>query len=168
MNRIILTLPALLTLLLLAACGGNAPQTQPEPAAVTEAASQPTAMPAPTETTAPATEAATEAATESAPAATEAQAVSGVSFANDVMPILDAKCITCHGGDRIREGLDMRTYDDLFAGSDNGPVITPGNANESLFVQLIVQGEMPNRGTKVTPEELQIIIQWVNQGALNN
>lgn len=46
--------------------------------------------------------------------------------------------------------------------------IVPGNANESLFVKLIVEGEMPNRGTKVTPEELQLIIDWVNQGALNN
>ncbi len=62
----------------------------------------------------------------------------------------------------------MQTYDNIFAGSRNGPVIEPGNAADSLLVQLIVDGEMPNRGAPVTPEELQLIIDWVNQGALNN
>jgi hypothetical protein len=33
---------------------------------------------------------------------------------------------------------------------------------------LIIAGEMPNRGEMVTPEELQILMDWVNQGALNN
>lgn len=165
MKKIILSLATVLTIFAIAACGSQAPApTATEPATATQAEATPTQLPAATDTVAP-----TEApATETAVPATEAQASTPVSFTNDVLPILDAKCITCHGGERIREGLDMRTYNALFAGSSNGPVITPGSANDSLFVQLIVQGEMPDRGTKVTPEELQIIIDWVNQGALNN
>ena len=62
----------------------------------------------------------------------------------------------------------MTTYELLLAGSNNGIVIISGNANESLLVQLIEAGEMPNRGPDVTSEELQIIIDWINQGALNN
>lgn len=62
----------------------------------------------------------------------------------------------------------MLTYDDLMAGSFNGPVVASGNADESLLVKLIVEGEMPNRGDKVTDAELQIIKDWINQGALNN
>ncbi|NWF65535.1 MAG: hypothetical protein HXY38_14655 [Chloroflexi bacterium] len=165
-------LPVFVTItIMLSACGGSAAPTQPEPAAATEPPAQPTAAPATeaptqTETTVPATEAPTQTAT-TVPA-TEAQTASGVSYANDVLPILEAKCVKCHGGERVREGLDLRTYDSLFAGSDNGPVITAGDANDSLFVQLIVEGEMPTRGAPLTPEELQIIIDWVNQGALNN
>ena len=62
----------------------------------------------------------------------------------------------------------MMTYDNLMTGSFNGPVVVAGNADESLLVELIAKNEMPDRGPKVTPEELQTIIDWVNQGALNN
>jgi hypothetical protein len=54
------------------------------------------------------------------------------------------------------------------AGSDNGAVIIPGNADESLLVDLIVNNEMPKRGPQLTPPQVQLIIDWVNQGALDN
>jgi uncharacterized membrane protein len=155
MNRITLSLTLFLTLILLVACGGNTPQTPLETEAPTETISQPTAIPAD-----PATEAATE--------STENAASGNVSYTSQVAPIFEAKCIKCHGVESKKEGLDMLTYDNIMAGSRNGSVITPGNAADSLLVQLIVEGEMPNRGTKVTPEELQLIIDWVDQGALNN
>lgn len=172
MKRNLLIVLSVLTLLTLAACAGNAPQTQPEPATATQAPAQPTetSIPptaAPTDTVAPTVALPTE--TETAVPATEAQAsAGGVSYSNNVYPILQAKCLSCHGVDRIREGLDMRSYAGLINGSNNGPVITPGDANNSLLVQLVAQGEMPTRGTPVTPEELQVIIDWINQGAPNN
>lgn len=165
MKKIILSLVTVLTIFALTACGSQAPTpTATEPATATQAVDTPTQPPTATNTVIP-----TELpATDTAVPATEAPAASSVSFANDVQPILDAKCIKCHGVERVKEGLDIQTYDTIMAGSFNGPVIVPGNANDSLFVQLIVEGEMPSRGTPVTPEELQIIIDWVNQGALNN
>lgn len=162
MKKTIILLSAFLLIVILAACGGTAPASTVdlEPAAPTQAESTPTDVPAAAEETVPATE-------EPATAETEASSAA-VSYANDVYPILEAKCIKCHGVESKKEGLDMLTYDNLIKGSRNGAVVAPGDANNSLFVQLIVEGEMPNRGTKVTPEELQLIIDWVNQGALNN
>ncbi len=168
MKKIILSVMTVLTIFALAACGTQAPApTATEPATATQAEPTPTQTPAATDTVVPTTEAP---ATDTAVPATEAPAVvsGGVSFANDIQPILDAKCAKCHGVEQVKEGLDVQTYAALTKGSFNGPVLVPGNANDSLFVQLIVEGEMPNRGTKVTPEELQLIIDWVNQGALNN
>jgi hypothetical protein len=147
------------------ACVGEAPVRADVPPTVISASS-PTVepvSPAPEETQ-PAAES-TSAVQEPAPAESEA---ASVSFANDIVPILEAKCIKCHGVESKKEGLDLRTYDDILKGSRNGPVIVPGNANESLFVTLIIEGEMPNRGEPVTPEELRLIMDWVNQGALNN
>lgn len=168
MNKITLSITLLLTLFLLTACGGNAPQTPLETEAPTETLAQPTAVPA-TETLLAATEAPTELAPTPQAPATEAVVASGtISFASQVMPILEAKCIKCHGVETKKEGLDMLTYDNLIAGSRNGAVLTPGDSSNSLLVKLIVEGEMPNRGPKVTPEELQLIIDWVDQGALNN
>jgi mono/diheme cytochrome c family protein len=157
MNKNILSLTLLLTLMLITACGGSAAQTPLETAAPTETVSQPTAVPA-----------ATEAATSTEAASTDATSATTTSFANNVMPILEAKCIKCHGVEAKKEGLDLRTYEDLMAGSRNGSVLTPGDASNSVLVDLIQRGKMPNRGPKLTPEEIQTIIDWVNQGALNN
>lgn len=155
---------SLLITIIISACGGGtaspdvALQTPPEPA---EAAAQPTNTPAPTETSAPAEEAASS-------AVVEAPASANVSFTGDILPIIQNRCVDCHGGRQKKEALDMKTYESLMAGSRSGPVLVPGDANASLLVELIVKGDMPNRGEPVTPAELQLIMDWVNQGALNN
>ena len=161
MKKQTLLIIALILTVVLSACGSSAPQTPAEPVAATEAAPQLTEEPTATESTVPATDAA------NTPAADNSTST-GISSDNDVQPILNARCIKCHGVERVKEGLDLQSYDNLIAGSNNGPVIEAGNADNSLFVQLIVEGEMPNRGDPVTPAELQLITDWVNQGALNN
>ncbi len=163
MKKIFLISSALMILAFVAACGAPAPAPT-EPPAPTQTLPPPSDTPPPTETLAPTTEAPT---TTEVPA-TEAQAESTVSFAANVYPILEAKCVKCHGVEQVKEGLNLLTYDNLMAGSFNGPVLVPGNADDSLLVQLIVRGKMPNRGPKATEEELQVIRDWVNQGAVNN
>lgn len=157
-----LLIATILLTLFISACASATPQATPEPATATETLSFPTETQIPsTETSAPATE--------TPPAATEPPASSGgVSFTNDVLPIFLASCGQCHGVREVKEGLDLTTYEGTMAGSFNGTVITPGNANDSYLVHQIVDGEMPKRGTKLTEEQIQIITDWVNQGALNN
>ncbi len=92
----------------------------------------------------------------------------GVSFANDVFPILKSHCLDCHGGDKLEEGLSLKTYDDLMAGSDNGMVVIAGDADNSLLVELISTQKMPKQGPKLIPDQIRMIIDWVNEGALNN
>lgn len=91
-----------------------------------------------------------------------------VSFTNDVFPIIESRCFNCHSGDRIEEGLDMTSYAGLLAGSDSGAVIIPGEAENSLFVELVASQKMPKRGAKLTPAMVQLFQDWVNQGALDN
>ena len=128
--------------------------TQPPPATDTAVATD-TAQPADVPTSEPTSE--------PVPAST-----TGVSFANDILPILQSRCLNCHGGDRLEEGLSLKTYDDLMSGSDNGLVVTAGDADNSLLVELISTQKMPKRGPKLTPDQIRIIIDWVNEGALNN
>jgi hypothetical protein len=54
------------------------------------------------------------------------------------------------------------------AGSQNEQVVLAGDANSSLLVEKIKSGEMPKRGPKLTPEQIQAIEQWIDSGALNN
>lgn len=91
-----------------------------------------------------------------------------VSFSKDVYPILESRCLNCHGGDNTREGLSVKSYADLMAGSDNGFVVLPGDAANSLLVELVATQEMPKRGAKLTPPQVQLLTDWVNQGALEN
>ncbi|MEW6405026.1 MAG: cytochrome c [Chloroflexota bacterium] len=53
-------------------------------------------------------------------------------------------------------------------GSQNGSVLTPGSADDSFLVEQIVEGEMPKRGPQLTPDQIQIIVDWINAGALDN
>lgn len=91
-----------------------------------------------------------------------------ISYSKDVYPILESRCDKCHMGSFTSENLNMETYDSLMAGSQNGAVIVAGNAKESLLARKILKGEMPKRGPKLTPAQVQIIIDWINAGAPNN
>jgi hypothetical protein len=84
------------------------------------------------------------------------------------MPILTNSCNECHGVKQVKEGLDMQTYESLMAGSFNGPVLVAGNSADSFLVQQVVKGKMPKRGPKLTAEQIQIISDWIDAGALNN
>jgi mono/diheme cytochrome c family protein len=91
-----------------------------------------------------------------------------VSFSADVQPILDSRCANCHGGERVEGGFILLTYADLMAGGDEGLVIVPGDAANSLLAQLIESGKMPKRGGKLNPAQIQTILDWINEGALDN
>ena len=91
-----------------------------------------------------------------------------ISYANDVRPILENRCAQCHMGDFVSAGLNMNTYETLMQGSQDGPVLVPGNAKASLLIQKISKGEMPKRGPKLTPAQIQTLTDWINAGALNN
>jgi hypothetical protein len=160
-NKLIINLT--IFALFITACGGLATQVSPEPAAPTQAVTQPTSVPTlastATDTAVPATD--------TALPATDAP-VAGVSFSKDVMPILANSCSECHGGKQMKEGLDLRTYETLMAGSFNGTVLVAGNSADSLLVQQLVNGKMPKRGPKLTPAQIKIISDWVDAGALNN
>jgi uncharacterized membrane protein len=158
---------------MLAACGAP-PAAQNTSTPVEEAATAttaPTEAAPPTDTAVPTdTSAPTEAAVATEPPAASQPAAEGatVSFANDVMPIIQSRCINCHGGDRVEEGLSMNSHAELMAGSEDGAVIIPGDAANSLLVELVATQKMPKRGPKLTPPQVQLITDWVNQGALDN
>ncbi len=92
------------------------------------------------------------------------------SFSTDISPILTNRCALsgCHvaGGPH---GVDFRTYDSLKAGGDYGAIVTAGDARESKVVKQIVQGRMPpDPAEPLEAAQIQLIIDWINEGADNN
>jgi uncharacterized membrane protein len=97
-----------------------------------------------------------------------APAAGAVSFSKDIAPIFQDSCVNCHGGEKTSKALDLKTFASVMAGSQNGAVIVPGDAAHSKLVQSVQSGKMPKRGTKLTPEQIQLLVDWVNAGAQNN
>ena len=91
------------------------------------------------------------------------------SFSADISPILTNRCALpgCHvaGGPY---GIDLRTYDSLKAGGEDGAIVIVGNAKESEMVEEIVEGKMPPEGPPLEAAQVQLIIDWINEGAKNN
>jgi uncharacterized membrane protein len=150
---------------LIAACGAQ-PTTEPASAFPEPLDNTQATLAAPTDTSLPN---AVPAQPTTPPTHDSSQAQTAtVSFSADVLPILQSRCWNCHGGDRVEEGLILLTFADIMAGSENGPILTPGDAADSLMAELIVSQKMPKRGPKLTPPQVQTIVDWINQGALNN
>lgn len=106
----------------------------------------------------------------SAPTEEQARVASApsLSYSKDVYPIFEASCIKCHGVEKVSRGLDLTSYEKTMTGSIKGPVVLPGDAENSLLVKLTVEGKMPKQGAKLTPEQVEIVRNWVSQGAPNN
>lgn len=102
------------------------------------------------------------------PTADPSDGASQVSFSGDVHPILQSRCLTCHGEDKIEAELVMFSYADLMTGSENGAVIVPGDIENSLLAQLIIDKKMPKKGPKLNSVQTQTILDWIAQGAQNN
>lgn len=161
-----------ITLLLLAgllsACTAQPAEepTIPPTEKVVPATEAPTSIPAATDTSAPVTEATTESVP--VPATEAGTGGATVSFAADILPIFQSRCLNCHGGDKTEEDLSLKTYTEAMVGSEDGAVIVPGDSANSLLVEMVSTQKMPKRGPKLTPPQVQLIIDWINQGALNN
>ena len=147
---------------IITACGAE--PTEPPTSQLTVESATSTQAPLPTDTAIVATIAPS---TIPPTSDTSVQAVT-VSFSADVLPILQSRCFNCHGGNETEEGLDLSSFASIMVGSDNGLVITPGDAVNSLLAEQVVSQEMPKRGPKLTPPQVQIIVDWINQGALDN
>jgi hypothetical protein len=97
-----------------------------------------------------------------------------VSFARDVLPILERRCVKCHGGERpeggirLEEGLSLRTWADVMAGSTWGTVVEPGDPAASYLLELVQDGDMPNKEPRLLPRELRLLLRWIAAGAPDN
>ncbi len=103
------------------------------------------------------------------PVAGEPPSIEGVSFRDDVMPIFEADCAACHGN---FGGWDASTYTSVLGTGNNAPVIIPGDPDNSLLAQKMVGtqsigGIMPPAGL-LPDEEIQVILDWIEEGALDN
>jgi hypothetical protein len=86
-----------------------------------------------------------------------------LSFANDVLPLLETNCASCHG-EMAMGGLQATDYDSLMAGGQSGPAVVAGSPDDSLIV--VKMGE--EHPALLAGDDAQTLIDWIAAGAENN
>jgi len=93
-----------------------------------------------------------------------------ISFSADVLPIFQDKCQVCHSKSTKLGGWNSSTYEAVMTSGDNSPVIITGDTANNILVQRILGklgNQMPPSG-KLSDQEIQIILDWITSGALDN
>ena len=115
-----------------------------------------------------------------------------VSFKQDVAPILQKNCLSCHspGGEGYTaSGFSVESYESVMKGTKFGPVIVPRSSISSTVMILLRHKADPSINmprSKAQPllehekylkdwkvsmlpaEQIQLIGDWIDQGANNN
>ncbi len=106
------------------------------------------------------------------PPVVEEPAEPKVSFKDDISPILAESCATpgCHVAGHFTN-LDLSTYDTFKKGGQGGAAFVVGDGKGSLVVKRIDGSQppqMPPGGPPLDGEQIQLFIDWINEGAENN
>mgnify|MGYP001357910104 CR=1 FL=1 len=87
-------------------------------------------------------------------------------FAKNVAPLLQARCVSCHGANKPAAGLDLSTSASMLKGSINGPVIVEGFSDRSVLIRRISNKTMPPpaAGKPLSEAEAHLIKEWIDRG----
>src|SRR6266576_1749280 len=92
-----------------------------------------------------------------------------IDFAKEIRPIFEGSCIKCHGRGRTKGDLSIESRDTLLKGGESGPAIVSGQSEESRVIELVAgldpDSVMPQKGKRLTPEQIGLLRAWIDQGA---
>src|ERR1043166_6968192 len=89
-------------------------------------------------------------------------------FIQRVKPLLESRCVSCHGPDKAKAGLRLDSREGALKGGEHGPAVTPGKPSESLLLQAVMHAkkdlEMPPK-EKLTTNDIAVLARWIRDGA---
>ena len=93
-----------------------------------------------------------------------------IDYNAQVKPIINQKCISCHGGVKKKGGFSLLFRDEAISPTESGhPAIIPGDAENSDFIKRLhstdPEERMPYQEEALTNEEIKILTRWVDEGA---
>ncbi len=89
-------------------------------------------------------------------------------FRTQVRQVLIDRCLKCHGGDKVRSGLDLSSRDSLLKGGDKGPVVVPFKSKESRLHKMAAhldEPHMPPKEPRLPDAQLTRLAEWIDLGA---
>jgi len=99
-----------------------------------------------------------------------------VSFSEDILPLLQFRCSSCHqpGGEGFeKSGLDLTSYQGVMKGTNYGPMIIPGHPDTSNLMLLLdwrvpAEVRMPHGKKQLSICDRDEIRTWIFDGAKDN
>ncbi len=91
------------------------------------------------------------------------------NFQDDIYPLFDQSCNSCHNPDKARGGLDLTSMSAILAGGSSGDSVLPGEGANSYLYKLVAHLEkpyMPAEKEKLPANEIALIKKWIDQGLL--
>jgi mono/diheme cytochrome c family protein len=93
-----------------------------------------------------------------------------IDYNTQVKPILNKKCIACHGGVKQQAGFSLLFQEEALGNTESGkPAIIPGKPDESELIRRITHDDpeerMPYKHDPLTKEEIEILTRWIKEGA---
>lgn len=93
-----------------------------------------------------------------------------VDFNTEVKPIINKKCISCHGGVKKQGGFSMLFHEEALAATKSGkPAIIPGDPDGSELIKRLLSKDpeerMPYKHEALNDAEVDIFKRWIKQGA---
>jgi hypothetical protein len=90
------------------------------------------------------------------------------SYAQDIAPLFELRCVKCHGSPFQRNDLRLTTYAMVMRGGETGPAIVAGDPDGSLLVKKIEGRDKPTMPPRkpLTKDERELVRRWVASGAL--
>ena len=96
--------------------------------------------------------------------------VDPVSYRNEIQPIFNKECNSCH--DQDHQYLDLRpccSYDQLWSLGAGAPYLDVDNPEQSKLyrhltgdlLQMPIFGQLPDH-------EIQLVLKWITEGAVDN
>ncbi|MDX1965984.1 MAG: DUF1553 domain-containing protein [Planctomycetaceae bacterium] len=91
-----------------------------------------------------------------------------VRFREQVVPILERRCVSCHNSGDPKGGLALDTRASALKGGDLGAPLIPGKPETSLLLDYVSGDapEMPKNGPPLQPEEVAVLRDWIAAGAI--
>ncbi|MGR3811041.1 DUF1553 domain-containing protein [Jiulongibacter sp. NS-SX5] len=93
-----------------------------------------------------------------------------IDFSTQVKPILNKRCIACHGGVKKSGGFSLLFEEEAKSKGKSGQFgIVEGNAHASEMIRRLTlddpEERMPFEADPLPQEEIELLTKWINQGA---
>ena len=93
--------------------------------------------------------------------------IKDVSYATDMQPFFDAKCVSCHGGNIPPNLTSPGSYDVLQGTNNNGEkYVDTDNPEGSVLYTTIIPGGSMDEYANATEREMTLV--WITEGAKDN
>ncbi len=93
-----------------------------------------------------------------------------VDFSAEVKPLLNRKCLSCHGGVKKKGDYSLLFREEAMGtGASGRPAIVPGDPENSELYRRLVEHDpeerMPYREDPLKEDEISLLKNWIKQGA---